>query len=89
MVLRMPEVGKKREIPIAPIDRIMHQEGAERVSEEAARLLRDFLEKFAREISREAFELAQHANRKTVTKEDVEFALKRFYRYFQTVLTTT
>ncbi len=72
--------GRSSEIPVAPIDRILHQEGAERVSEEAARYLRDVVEKIARYIAREAYELARHANRKTVTREDVEFAVKRLFR---------
>lgn len=71
---------KEHEIPLAPIDRILHQEGAERVSEEAVRLLRDFLEKLAREASREAVDASRHAGRKTVNEEDVKFAINRLQR---------
>jgi len=71
---------KGREIPLAPIDRIMHQEGGERVSEDAVRALRDIIEDLARAIAREAWELARHANRKTVMKEDVIFAARRIGR---------
>lgn len=73
--------AREREIPVAPIDRIMHQEGAERVSEEAAKYLRNIVEEIARQIAREASELARHANRKTVVREDVEFAVRRLYRH--------
>lgn len=73
-------LNKEKEIPVAPIDRIMHQEGAERVSEEAAKYLRDIIEQIARQIAREANELAKHANRKTVTRDDIEFAVRRLYR---------
>ncbi|RLE66412.1 MAG: histone [Thermoprotei archaeon] len=66
-----------KEIPLAPIDRILHEEGCTRVSEEASRLLRDIVEKIARTIAKEACELAIHANRKTVMKEDVLFAARR------------
>ncbi len=71
---------KDYEIPLAPIDRILHQEGAERVSEEATILLRDFLEKIAREIAREAVDASRHAERKTVNEEDVKFAISRLQR---------
>ncbi len=69
-----------REIPLAPIDRILHQAGAERVSEEAAVALRDFLERLGREVAQEAVEASRHANRKTVTEDDVKFALSRIRR---------
>ncbi|MCD6458455.1 MAG: histone [Thermofilum sp. ex4484_82] len=68
---------RKKEIPLAPIERILHQEGGKRVSEEATRLLRDIIEEIARFIAREACELAAHADRKTVMKEDIIFAAKR------------
>jgi len=71
---------KEHEIPLAPIDRILHQEGAERVSEEATLLLRDFIEKLAREIAREAIDASKHAERKTVNEEDVKFAISRLQR---------
>jgi len=73
--------GGKQELPLAPIDRILHQAGAERVSEEAAVFLRDFLEKLAREVAKEAVEASRHAERKTVTEEDVKFAISRVQRY--------
>jgi histone H3/H4 len=72
---------RRQEIPLAPVDRILHQAGAERVSEEAAILLRDFLEKLAREVAKEAVEASHHAERKTVTEEDVKFAISRIQRY--------
>ncbi|MEM4810345.1 MAG: NFYB/HAP3 family transcription factor subunit [Thermofilum sp.] len=71
---------KDHEIPLAPLDRILHQAGAERVREEAAMVLRDFLEKLAREIARESVEASRHAERKTVTEEDVKFAISRVQR---------
>jgi histone H3/H4 len=81
----MPRGGgsrrRRQEIPLAPVDRILHQAGAERVSEEAAILLRDFLEKLAREVAKEAVEASRHAERKTVTEEDVKFAISRIQRY--------
>ncbi|RLE57345.1 MAG: histone [Thermoprotei archaeon] len=70
------------ELPLAPIDRIFHKAGAERVSEEATYVLRDILEAIAYEIAREAIELARHAGRKTVMAEDVKLAARRLARWF-------
>lgn len=74
---------REKEIPLAPIDRILHKAGAERVSDEAIRALRDLLEKLAEEIAKEALEAARHAGRKTVTREDIEFAVRRLYKTLQ------
>ncbi|RLE75910.1 MAG: histone [Thermoprotei archaeon] len=74
---------RDKEIPLAPIDRILHKVGAERVSDEAIRALRDLLERLAEDIAREALEAAKHAGRKTVTKEDVEFAVRRMFKIVQ------
>lgn len=64
------------EIPLAPIERIIHQEGGYRVSEDAAIRLRDIVEKFARDIARVSVQMAHHAQRRTVKAEDVDVALK-------------
>jgi len=66
----------QHEIPLAPIERILHQEGGYRVSEEAAIRLRDIVERFARDIARLSADMARHANRRTVKAEDVDMALK-------------
>jgi len=68
---------RSREIAVAPFYRILRQEGASRVSKEAATKLRDIVEELAREIARESWALAQHARRKTVVGEDVVFAARR------------
>ena len=73
-------MSKRRELPIAPFYRIIREEGAQRVSREAAALLRDIVEDIAREIARESWELAQHAKRRTVVTEDISFAAKRILR---------
>lgn len=74
---------REKEIPLAPIDRILHKAGAERVSDEAIHALRDLLEKIAEEIAKEALEAAKHAGRKTVTKEDINFAVRRIFKSIQ------
>ena len=68
------------ELPLAPVDRLIRKAGASRVSESAAEALREILEEIAIEISREAIELANHADRKTVTDEDIKLAAKRILR---------
>jgi len=69
-------------IPYAPFERILRQEGAYRVSEDAVRRLHDFIEKISRELARESIELASHAGRRTVTGVDIEMAVKRFLKRF-------
>ena len=68
--------NKKPSISLMSIDRIMRNAGAEKLTKQAKETLRDFLEDKAREITRRAKELAIHAGRKTIDKEDVKLAVK-------------
>ena len=61
-------------IPKAPIKRIIHEEGAERVSAEAVDALVEFLEAEAEEVSEKAVTYARYAKRKTVKAEDISLA---------------
>lgn len=63
-------------LPKAPIERIIRKAGAERVSEEAVLELRDAVEELEATIAQEAVEIAEHAGRNTVKKEDIEMATK-------------
>jgi len=61
-------------LPNAPIERIIRKAGAERVSEDAVEELRRAVQEAGDEIAQDAIDLAKHANRNTVKKEDVEMA---------------
>lgn len=61
-------------LPKAPIERIIRKAGAERVSKDAVEELKYALEDLADEISADAVNMADHAERNTVKKEDVEMA---------------
>ena len=65
------------ELPLASVERIMRNAGAERVSMSAIVTLAEVLEDYGTKISKEAIELARHAKRKTVKKEDVKLAARR------------
>jgi histone H3/H4 len=61
-------------LPNAPVERILRNAGAERVSKDAVEELRNALENLGEEISRDAIKMADHANRNTVKKEDIDMA---------------
>jgi len=64
------------EIPLAPLERVLKNVGAERVSEGAVKALREATEDYAEALSEAAIALAKHAGRKTVQAEDVKLAAK-------------
>lgn len=59
------------ELSLAPIRRVVKNEGAKRVSEDAVDELRAKVEQYAKEKAREANKLAKHDGRVTVKKKDV------------------
>lgn len=66
----------KRLIPLAAMEKIMKNSGAERVSDSAKAALKEVLEEIADEIARDAVKLANHAGRKTIKAEDIKLAAK-------------
>ena len=64
------------EIPKAPIARIIKESGAERVSEDAKAALAEYLEEVARDVAKEANNVAKIAKRKTVKADDIKLAIK-------------
>jgi len=65
---------KQRLLPLAVMEKLMKNAGAERVSEDAKIILKRVLEDFSFEISALAMKNAINAGRKTINSEDVEFA---------------
>lgn len=61
-------------LPNAPVERIIRNAGAERVSKEAVEELREAVEEAGSDIASDAVDMADHADRNTVTREDVEMA---------------
>ncbi|MHA1379978.1 MAG: histone family protein [Candidatus Helarchaeota archaeon] len=76
-------MGLKRRdkiLPLAPIDRLIREAKADRVSEKAVKKLGAILEEIALEIATMAKELAEHAHRKTVIDADIKLAYKQWRR---------
>lgn len=66
----------KRLLPLAAMEKILKQSGAERVSDKAKVALKNVVEDIAEEIAESAVKLALHAGRKTVKEGDIKLAAK-------------
>ncbi len=64
-------------LTLAPLERILKKNGADRVSKEALEEFADVLEDYIIRLSIEANALAKHAGRKTITDEDVKMAKRK------------
>lgn len=64
------------ELPLAAVDRIIRKAGGERVSESAVEELAEHLEEVGVKVSQKARVFANHANRKTITGDDIRLAVK-------------
>ena len=63
-------------LPLAAMEKIMKQCGAERVSDKAKIALKGAVEEIADQIAAKAVNLAKHAGRVTVKASDVKLAAK-------------
>ncbi len=67
----------KRGIPLAAMEKLLKNAGADRVSESAKAALRDKMENIASEIAQLAIKYAHHAGRKTVKASDIKLAVQQ------------
>ncbi|MFB6217336.1 MAG: histone family protein [Candidatus Aenigmatarchaeota archaeon] len=65
------------EIPLAPVERLIRNQGAKRVSQKSVEEFAEVLEDIAADIAAEAAALAEHADRKTIKGEDVRLARRK------------
>ena len=72
---------KSSELGLSAMYRILKKAGAERVSDESADELRRVIEDVADNIAKNAVDMASHAGRKTIKREDVKLASKSFNKF--------
>ena len=65
-----------RLLPLAAMEKILKQSGADRVSDKAKVALKNTMEDLADQIAVKAVNLAKHAGRVTVKASDVKLAAK-------------
>jgi histone H3/H4 len=65
-----------RLLPLAAMEKILKQSGANRVSDKAKVALKNTMEDLADEIAAKAVNLAKHAGRVTVKASDIKLAAK-------------
>jgi len=70
----------KKDLQLAPMHRMIRKAGADRVSDEAAKELREALEEVGVKIAREALDFTKHAHRKTVKAEDIQIAVRKLLK---------
>jgi DNA-binding protein len=66
----------ERGIPLASMEKLLKNAGAERVADGAKVALKEVLEEAADKIAKQAFEYAKHAGRKTVKSSDIKLAAR-------------
>lgn len=65
-----------RLMPLASMEKIIKEAGAERVSEDAKKELKRIIEEYAAGIAEKSIKFAEHAGRKTIKAEDIKLTLK-------------
>ena len=67
----------KKLLPLAAMEKILKQAGADRVSDKAKVALKEVVEEKAEKIASDAIRLAAHAGRKTIKGGDIKLAAKK------------
>lgn len=67
---------REKLLPLAAMEKLLKQGGAERVSDKAKVALKNVIEEIAQEIAAKSIKLAVHAGRKTIKAEDIKLAVK-------------
>ena len=67
----------KTPIALAPLERILKENGAKRVSKDALVVFAEHIENKAKEIAEKAIRFSRHADRRTVLGDDVKLAIKK------------
>ncbi|MBS3052165.1 MAG: NFYB/HAP3 family transcription factor subunit [Candidatus Aenigmarchaeota archaeon] len=67
----------KKNLPLAPLERLLRKLGAKRVSKGAVKEFSNRLTDYVGKLSAEAATLARHAGRKTIIDEDVKMARRK------------
>lgn len=66
----------KRLIPLAAMEKVLKDAGADRVSDKAKEALKEVIEEKADELAKQAVSYAMHAGRKTVKEEDIKLVAR-------------
>lgn len=66
----------KRLIPLAAMEKVLKDAGADRVSDKAKEALKEVIEDKADELAKQAVSYAMHAGRKTVKEEDIKLVAR-------------
>lgn len=66
-----------KELPLAPLERLLRKAGAKRVSKSAVKEFAHVIVDYAHDLSGEAVALAKHAGRKTIVDADVRMAKRK------------
>jgi len=63
-------------LPLAAMEKILKNVGAERVADKAKVALKEVVEERAEEIAKRAWDIARHTGRKTIKAGDIKLAAK-------------
>ncbi|MCK4521876.1 MAG: NFYB/HAP3 family transcription factor subunit [Nanoarchaeota archaeon] len=67
----------KKLLPLAAMEKILKQAGAERVSDKAKVALKEIVEDIVEKIAIDSIKFALHAGRKTIKAGDIKLAAKQ------------